>query len=210
MKNNLPTLKLPAMLLLLAILLGGYFCADHLEQEGKKAASPALPVVEIRTPEGLIALELYPDKAPVTVANFLKYVRGGHLSRGSFYRSVRPDNQSNQKTPIQVLQGGLWFHDSTGVFAPIPLETTAETGLRHRDGVVSMARDAAPNTATSEFFICLGDNSPLDREGRPGSMGYAAFGKVIEGMDLVRKYQRYAAKGQYLEPRVAFTEVRLR
>ncbi|MCG8476284.1 MAG: peptidylprolyl isomerase [Cytophagales bacterium] len=209
MKNSLPTLKLPVMLVLLAILLGGYFYADYVEQKGKDNAS-AYPVVEIKTAGGLIAIELYPDKAPVTVANFLKYVKGGYLNNASFYRAVRLDNQQNKTTPIQVLQGGLWYHDSTGVFAAVPLETTEETGILHRDAVVSMARDADPNTATSEFFICIGNNYPLDKGGRPNSKGYAAFGKVIQGMDLVRKYQEYPAKGQLLEPRVDFEEVRLR
>jgi peptidyl-prolyl cis-trans isomerase A (cyclophilin A) len=119
-----------------------------------------------------------------------------------FHRTVRADNQPDSKVKIAVIQGGL---DSTRVkdFPPIPLERTSKTHLRHRDGTISMARDG-PDTATSDFFICIGDQPELDYGGRrnPDGQGFAAFGRVMLGMDLVRKIQAAPAKGQTLTPPV--------
>jgi peptidyl-prolyl cis-trans isomerase A (cyclophilin A) len=146
----------------------------------------AAPVrVRMDTALGPIVLELYPDKAPITVANFLAYVDKGLLNGGSFYRTVSPANDHNPAA-ISVIQGGLNRDDS-----PLPAiahETTKATGLRHVDGTISMARDA-PGTAGSEVFICLGDNPALDFGGArdPDGQGFAAFGRVVAGMDVVRK-----------------------
>jgi len=103
---------------------------------------------------------------------------------GTFYRTVSPKNDNNPAT-ISVIQGGLG--DGGKRLPPIAHETTKITGLRHRDGVISMARDA-PGSATSEFFICLGDNPALDHGGarNKDGQGFAAFGRVAEGMDVVR------------------------
>lgn len=146
--------------------------------------------VAMETSEGVIVLALYPDKAPVTVENFLRYVDEGHYSGGHFYRTTRPDNDPM----IVVIQGGLWApyneggdEDFTAPLAPIAHETTEVTGLTHESGVISMAR-VEPGTASSEFFITIGDNHPLDFGGarNPDGQGFAVFGKVIEGMDVVR------------------------
>lgn len=149
-------------------------------------AAGAAPVrVRMVTELGPIVMELYPDKAPITVANFLAYADRRLLDGGTFYRTVSPKNDNNPAT-ISVIQGGLNRDDS-----PLPAiahETTQVTGIRHTDGVISMAR-AEPGTAGSEFFICLGDNPALDFGGarNKDGQGFAAFGKVVQGMDVVRR-----------------------
>jgi peptidyl-prolyl cis-trans isomerase A (cyclophilin A) len=149
-------------------------------------AAGAAPVrVRMVTDLGAIVIELYPDKAPITVANFLAYADQHLLDGGTFYRTVSPKNDNNPAT-ISVIQGGLNRDDS-----PLPAiahETTKVTGILHTDGVISMARDK-PGTAGSEFFICLGDNPALDFGGarNKDGQGFAAFGKVVEGMDVVRE-----------------------
>ncbi len=161
------------------------------------------PRVVFSTEMGDIEAEIYVDKAPVTAANFLRYVDGGRYGNGCacFYRVVRPDNQPGRAVKIEVIQGG--FYEDSSVekyqFPPIRHETTTETGVRHRDGVLSMAR-LEPGTASSEFFICLGDQPELDFGGRrnPDGQGFAAFGQVIRGMDVVRKIQRSIDREQYL------------
>ena len=149
------------------------------------AAGTALVRVRMITDLGPIVIELYPDKAPISVANFLAYADRHLLDGGAFYRTVSPKNDNNPAT-ISVIQGGLNRDDS-----PLPAiahETTKATGILHTDGVISMAR-GAPGTAGSEFFICIGDNPALDFGGarNKDGQGFAAFGKVVEGMDVVRK-----------------------
>jgi peptidyl-prolyl cis-trans isomerase A (cyclophilin A) len=148
------------------------------------AAAPAPVRVRMVTELGPIVIELYPDKAPITVANFLAYADRHLLDGGSFYRTVSPKNDNNPAT-INVIQGGL--NRDGGPLPAIAHETTRTTGLRHADGVISMARDA-PGSASSEFFICLGDNPALDFGGtrNKDGQGFAAFGRVVEGMDVVR------------------------
>lgn len=148
------------------------------------AAAPGPVRVRMVTELGPIVIELYPDKAPITAANFLAYADRHLLDGGAFYRTVSPKNDNNPAT-ISVVQGGLNRDDS-----PLPAivhETTKATGLLHADGVISMAR-AEPGTAGSEFFICVGDNPALDFGGarNKDGQGFAAFGKVVEGMDVVR------------------------
>jgi peptidyl-prolyl cis-trans isomerase A (cyclophilin A) len=148
------------------------------------AAKPREVRVRLVTEKGAIIIALYPDLAPITVANFLAYADQGLMKGGSFYRTVSPKNDNNPAT-ISVIQGGLG--DAGTHLAPITHETTKVTGLRHVDGVISMARDK-PGSATSEFFICLGDNPALDYGGarNKDGQGFAAFGKVVKGMDVVR------------------------
>lgn len=151
--------------------------------------TPENPRVVMETGKGAITLELYPDQAPLTVANFLRYVDEGALDGGAFYRTTRPDNDPL----ITVIQGGLWKPWEEGMdegfeppFAPVAHETTELSGLSHDNGVISMARDA-PGTASSEFFINVGANPSLDFGGErnPDGQGFAAFGKVVSGMDVV-------------------------
>jgi len=148
-------------------------------------AAPATVRVRMVTELGPIVIELYPDKAPITVANFLAYADQHLLDGGSFYRTVSPKNDNNPAT-ISVIQGGLNRDDSP--LPAIPHETTKVTGIPHTDGVISMAR-GAPGSAGSEFFICIGANPALDFGGarNKDGQGFAAFGKVVEGMDVVRR-----------------------
>jgi len=170
--------------------------------------------VRLVTEKGTIVLALYPDRAPITVANFLAYADKGLMKGGTFYRTVSPKNDNNPAT-ISVIQGGLG--DGGRRLPPIPLETTKRTGLKHADGVISMARDT-PGSATSEFFICLGDNPSLDHGGarNKDGQGFAAFGKVVEGMDVVRAIHAAATetraddpymKGQMIENPVKILEL---
>ena len=170
----------------------------------------ANPKVMIRTGLGDITLELYVDKAPITAGNFLKYVRENRLQGAAFYRVVRGDNQPHNKVKIAVIQGGL-MDDIPGQSLPaIAHETTTETGILHKDGVISMAR-LGPGTATSEFFICVGDQPELDFGGKrnPDGQGFAAFGRVIKGMEIVRRIQQQPDKKQYLDPVIKITQFNL-
>lgn len=167
-----------------------------------------LPRVRMETTLGAIVVEVDTVRAPVTAANFLRYVDAGMYDGGRFHRTVTPANQPQNHVKIEVIQGGV---DSTQHrdFAPIPLERTSITGLRHRDGVISMARDG-PNTATSDFFVCIGDQPALDFGGARNldGQGFAAFGRVVSGMDVVRRIQHAPADGQRLTPPVAIVSVR--
>ena len=151
----------------------------------------------IKTSMGNIQLELYPDKAPLTVANFLKYVDEKLYDGTNFFRVCNPENEKERAIKIEVIQGG----DVPGAkqFEPIDIETTQKSGINHQDGTLSMARDT-PNSATCSFFICIGDQPELDFAGKrnPDGQGFAAFGKVIKGMKVVRKIQAQKSKGQYL------------
>ena len=138
--------------------------------------------VKIETDKGDIEVELDAAKAPNTVANFLKYVDGKFYDGGQFHRTVTPDNQPDNKVKIEVMQAGINPEKTKDEFQPIKLERTKDTGLTHKDGTISMARDG-PDTATSDFFICIGDQPELDFGGKrnPDGQGFAAFGKVVEG-----------------------------
>lgn len=146
--------------------------------------------VNLVTTEGEVRFELFPDQAPLTVANFLKYVDGGHFEGGSFYRVVRMDNQEQNTVKIEVIQGGLAGKEKAISFDPIVLERTSRTRLKHRHGTLSMAR-SEPDSGTSEFFICINDQPSLDFGGErnPDGQGFAAFGRVIEGIEVVIRIQ---------------------
>jgi peptidyl-prolyl cis-trans isomerase A (cyclophilin A) len=163
--------------------------------------------VLVQTDAGDIEVEL-DAKAPNTVANFLKYVDGKFYDGGRFHRTVTPDNQPDNKVKIEVIQAGANPEKMKDEFKPIKLERTKDTGLKHKDGTISMARDG-PDTATSDFFICIGDQPELDFGGKrnPDGQGFAAFGRVVKGMDVVKKIQKSAADGQTLKPPVKITKV---
>jgi peptidyl-prolyl cis-trans isomerase A (cyclophilin A) len=161
----------------------------------------------IKTSIGNISVELYPLKAPVTVANFLKYIDAHLYDSSSFFRAVTLSNQPDNPVKIEVIQGG--DVDSTKEFAPIPLETTLQTGLLHKDGSISMAR-GKPASATSSFFICINDQPSLDYAGKRNKdgQGFAVFGKVISGMDIVKKIQQlHPEQGQYFKPAVTIFSI---
>jgi len=157
--------------------------------------------VVLRTTQGDITIAVDTTHAPKTAANFLRYVDGGYYDGGHFHRTVRLDNQPGKKVLIEVVQAGPSPTPAREGFPPIPLERTRDTGLRHLDGTVSMARDG-PDSATADFFICIGDQPELDFGGKrnPDGQGFAAFGRVVSGMDVVRKIQREPADGQTLTP----------
>jgi peptidyl-prolyl cis-trans isomerase A (cyclophilin A) len=169
----------------------------------------APPRVVLETPLGNITVEVYPDRAPVTAANFLHYVDEGLFTGASFYRVVRLDNQPDDEVRIEVVQGGVRRLPPEQRVPPITHETTEMTGLKHRDGTLSMAR-SRPGTASSEFFICIGDQPELDFGGRrnPDGQGFAAFGRVVEGIEVVRRIQALEpGGGQYLQEPVPITRV---
>src|SRR5690606_3269112 len=151
----------------------------------------------IVTEMGDIKVELYPERAPVTVENFLAYVEAGAYTGSSFFRVCTPENEAEREVKIEVIQGGDVSEKQ--LLPAIPLETPATTGLKHVDGTVSMARLEA-NTAQSSFFICIGDQPELDFEGKrhPDGQGFAAFGQVLSGMDIVRTIQKQKEANQYL------------
>ena len=159
--------------------------------------------IEIRTDLGVIIAELYPDKAPVTCANFIKYIENNKFVGAKFYRVVRMDNQPNNDIKIEVIQGGLGFDVEESSYPPIVHETTNETGIMHQNGTLSMAR-SKPGTASSEIFICIGNQPELDFGGKRNldGQGFAAFGKVIRGMDVVEEIQNLPDKGQMLVKKV--------
>jgi peptidyl-prolyl cis-trans isomerase A (cyclophilin A) len=164
--------------------------------------------VLIQTQLGDIELELDAVHAPITTANFLKYVDAHLYDGGEFHRTVTVDNQPNNQVKIQVIQGGIPVSREKDSFAPITLERTSKTGLKHKDGTISMARDE-PDTATSDFFMCVGDQPELDFGGKrnPDGQGFAAFGRVVRGMDVVRKIQASPAVEQRLTPPIKILSV---
>ena len=133
----------------------------------------------------------------------------GHYDSGQFHRTVRLDNQPNDKVRIEVIQASVRDDKKEQELPPIPLERTGKTGLRHKDGTVSMARTRA-DSATSSFFICIGDQPSLDFGGarNPDGQGFAAFGQVVSGVDVVRKVQASPAEGQALKPPIRILVVR--
>jgi peptidyl-prolyl cis-trans isomerase A (cyclophilin A) len=173
-------------------------------------AQDARPVrVVIETGAGEIEAEIDTVRAPVTAANFLKYVDAGLFDGGRFFRTVRPDNQVDKPVKIAVIQAAASREKRVSFFPPIPLERTSVTGLGHKDGTLSMAR-AAPDTARDSFSICVGDQPSLDFGGarNPDGQGFAAFGRVVRGMEIVRKIQMGAAEGETLTPPVTIVRVR--
>jgi len=150
---------------------------------------PGKPHVVIHSQDGDIEVELYPKQAPKTVAAFLSYVDSGFYRNGSFYRVLNEDNQPTGTDAAQLIQGGIWkTNHAKAVSLPgVPHEPTNVTHILHTDGVVSLAR-MAPGTGTTEFFICIGDQPGFDYGGanNPDGQGYAAFGRVVKGMNVVK------------------------
>jgi len=171
--------------------------------------------ITMATSQGDIEIDLYMDKAPITAGNFLQLADGEHLDGTSFYRVVTYEND-NGNPKIEVIQGGRGDEESP--FPPIDHETTEQTGILHKDGVISMARGDV-GTASSEFFICIGDQPGLDYGNvrNPDEQGFAAFGKVVSGMDVARRINQSPAdapsdsdytRGQILTEPVDIVSVR--
>jgi peptidyl-prolyl cis-trans isomerase A (cyclophilin A) len=188
-----------------------------VERFWKKGAALVLGLILFCTPKpvlivmetdlGSIVVEVDKARAPITASNFLRHVDEGRFDGAVFYRVVRPDNQPSNPVKIDVIQGGLDVDE--GPYEPIPHETTAMTRIRHQDGVISMARNK-PGSASSEFFICIGNQPELDFKGRrnPDGQGFAAFGRVKEGMDVVRRILVQPAMDQRLDPPIRILSVR--
>ena len=147
--------------------------------------------VRVQTELGDIVMEIDAKRAPNTAANFLRYLNAGHYDGGTFHRTVKMDNQPDSPVKIEVIQAGVNPDRAKEGFPPILLERTSVTGLRHTEGVISMARGQA-DSATSGWFICINDQPSLDYGGarNPDGQGFAAFGRVVQGMEIVRKIQQ--------------------
>lgn len=164
------------------------------------------PYILIKSEFGDIEVEVYDKKAPITALNFLRYVDANAFEGGSFYRTVTMDNQPNNDVKIEVIQGGA--KREVERFPAIEHETTDMTGVLHKNGVISMAR-SDPGSATSEFFVCVNDQPELNFGGKrnPDGQGFAAFGRVVRGMDVVRKIHGQPADGQRLDPSVKILNI---
>ena len=173
------------------------------------SASPGRARVLIQTVRGDIVVEVDTARAPATAANFLRYVDARLYDGARFHRTVRAGNQNEHAVPIAVIQAGVNPGRVPNGFPPIALERTSVTGLRHLDGAISMARDG-PDTATSDFFICIGDQPALDYGGKrnPDGQGFAAFGRVVKGMAVVRRIHGARAHGERLTPPIVIRSVR--
>ena len=165
--------------------------------------------VVIQTELGDIEVAIDSINAPNTSVNFLKYVDEGFYSTGSFYRTVKLDNQPDNDVWIEVIQGGINREYRDKQFPPINLERTNQTHVKHEDGAISMAR-SGPDTATSAFFICIGNQPSLDFGGdrNPDGQGFAAFGKVSHGMEIIRNIQSSPAEGQGLTPAIKIINIK--
>lgn len=165
---------------------------------------------EIRTDLGPVILSLDVAHAPVSTCNFLRYARAGQYRGARFFRTVVSATNANPH-PIDVIQAETTAGSDDPGLGPIPLERTRDTGLSHIAGTISMARNG-PDTATSSFFIVTEDTPALDFGGgrNPDGQGFAAFGQVVEGLDLVRTIQRRPAVNEQLVTPVAITDIVLR
>ena len=168
--------------------------------------APRNPVVRIKTSLGDIRVEVFQQAAPVTAGNFLRYVDAGLYDGTTFFRTVTLENQPDDKVKIEVIQGGMVPEEKR--FPPIEHETTEATGLRHLNGAVSMAR-FKPGSAASSFFICIGEQPELDYGGarNPDLQGFAAFGLVLDGMDVVERIQVQPHECQRLTPPIVIESV---
>lgn len=202
-----------------------------MRQESPTALNALTVDVAIQTPLGEIVIRLDAGAAPITVTNFLSYVDGGFYDGGRFHRTVRLDNQSNahlkiddaalgvarsgtgalpnDAIAIEVIQGGVNPLRRREQRAGIRLERTSETGLSHLDGTISMARTTV-DSGLSDFFICINDQPDLDFGGQRNvdGQGFAAFGRVTSGMDVVRAIQASPSDGQSLSPVVPIIRIR--
>jgi peptidyl-prolyl cis-trans isomerase A (cyclophilin A) len=195
-----------------AVLAG----AGALAASAAVAQTPATPRsrIAITTAKGVITIELAADKAPITCANFLRYIDAKRLDGAGFYRAMKLASE-----PLTgLIQGGV-KNDPAKAFPPIAHESTLQTGLTHKGGAISMAR-YDPGTATSEFFICLGDLSGLDAkgDGTGENAGFAVFGHAVDGVDAARAIllspvsptegEADNMKGQMLDPEIAIVSLR--
>ena len=168
----------------------------------------AEPHVVISTNYGDIEAELYPKQAPKSVAAFLSYVDGGLYKNTSFYRVLKADEMPTDYNS-GVIQGGVFRTNPERTPAKgIEHESTKLSGLFHKSGTLSLAR-TEPGTASTEFFICVGDQPQFDAGNSEGkdSLGYAAFGRVVSGMDVVRKIQAAKSHGDSFDDKIRINNI---
>lgn len=174
-----------------------------------KPRSYTEPHVLISTSFGDIEIELYQTKAPRSVAAFLSYIDSGYYAKSAFYRVLRTEGLTGDNSGM--IQGGAWQNNDPRIAAVpgIPHESTQLTGLTHTTGMVSLAR-TKPGTAGTEFFICIGDQTQYDygNEHNGDREGYAAFGKVIKGMKVVREIQNEKTNGESFTPVITIKSIR--
>lgn len=195
-------------------MLGSLLFTVALIQAPANAKAPKPVMVAIQTELGTIEVEVDLARAPLTAANFLAYVDKKFYDGGIVNRSVRPDNTTRHDVEIQVIQFQSDAARNGELRPAIPLERTSVTGIRHKDGVLSMAR-SGPDTATSSFFVTIGDQPELDFGGKRNAdgQGFGAFGRVVSGMEVVRKIQasKTGTAGAYgtetLEPPIRVVNV---
>ena len=183
--------------------------AQDVQDSGEAPQETGMVRVIVSTEFGDIEVDINTEDAPGTSANFLRYVDAGHYDGGQFHRTVTMENQPDDSVRIEVIQASVNEEFGEQGFDPIPMERTSVTGLRHVDGAISMAR-GQPDSATSSFFFCINDQPSLDFGGNrnPDLQGFAAFGQVVSGMDVVRAIQGQPYEGQTLAPPVRITSVR--
>lgn len=188
--------------------LGAIALAVSLVQPTGAQVVPGIVRVTMQTDLGNIELAVDSAHAPRTAANFLRYVDAGRYEGGRFHRTVTMSNQPSNDVKIEVVQWSGAPRGNREAFPAIELERTSVTGLKHLDGTISMAR-SGPNTATADVFICIGDQPSLDFGGarNPDGQGFAAFGRVISGMEVVRRIQGSPANGQTLTPAVRILNI---
>lgn|SRR5690606_15990951 len=169
------------------------------------------PLVSIETKFGDIILEIYDNKAPVTAGSFLSYVDQGFYKRSHFYRILNDYNQPSSGFRAELIQGGIYRSNRkiSDTLSSIAHEPTSETGILHKHGTISMAR-GEPGSAKTEFFICIGDQPGFDFGGvnNADGQGYAAFGRVIKGADVLMKIYRQPFKDDNFYPPVAILNIK--
>ncbi len=169
--------------------------------------------VILETDLGEIEIAVDTTHAPVSAGSFLEFVDRGLYEGASFYRTVRPDND-NGSPIISVIQGGV--QDPSISLPPVAHETTEDTGILHTDGVVSLARSEPGTASGAAFFICIGDQPSLDFGGtrNPDRQGFAAFGRVLSGMDVVHAIHREdasaASDSDYTKGQILTRPIRIR
>ena len=175
------------------------------------APSSENPHVVITTKFGDIEIELYPKQAPETVRAFLSYVDSGYYSKAAFYRVLRADEQPTNAFKSELVQGGLWKtnYKLSSSLPGIKHETTQQTKILHKNGTISLAR-SEPGTATTEFFICVDDQPGFDYGGANNAdgQGYAAFGKVVKGMSVVKSIYDAPEHDGSLDPLVYIFKIK--
>ena len=185
-----------------AMALPGLAATTKIHHAARRSASTV--DVAMRTSLGTIVVRLESTKAPITTKNFLKYVDAKTYDDTEFYRTVVKKNEP--AAPFEVIQGGL-NPKAGNTNAPIALEPTSKSHLTNTDGAIAMARTSDPDSATTEFFLDLGDARYLDAGGPLGS-GYAVFGRVVRGMDVVRKIHEAPSQGEQLLPAIRILTMR--